>query len=148
MMDEQRDSKIKNFHVDDSTSILRFIQNNPRIEELKQAYAVVYNYGNRTGARLLWTAIMYATDETSGGAYEVYIAEDKDGGILYIGSGKRGRHRHCTSGSSHVVELNRMCLSGDEINVSIVFVCKTKQESINIESNLIKTLKPALNKKR
>ena len=43
-----------------------------------------------------------------GDIYEVYACK-YNGEYVYIGSGKHGRHRHCTSGRSHVYELN-FCL--------------------------------------
>ena len=50
--------------------------------------------------------------------YEVYICK-VDGEIVYIGSGKHGRHKHCTSGCSHVYELNKMhFLANDTIVVT------------------------------
>ena len=43
--------------------------------------------------------------------YEVYACK-YNGEYVYIGSGKHGRHRHCTSGCSHVYELNKMHFDG------------------------------------
>lgn len=49
--------------------------------------------------------------------FEVYKAVDKDGNLLYIGSGRRTRHKRCNSGISHSYELNRMHFNGEFIGV-------------------------------
>jgi len=38
---------------------------------------------------------------------EVYLCYLEDE-IVYVGSGKLNRHKHCNSGISHVYELNRL----------------------------------------
>ena len=39
--------------------------------------------------------------------YEVYVCR-YDGEIVYIGQGLKGRHKHCSSGISHVYGLTRL----------------------------------------
>ena len=77
--------------------------------------------------------------------YEVYICR-VDGEIVYIGSGKHGRHKHCDSGCSHVYELNRIhFLANDTIAVTVLYGNLPQQESLGIEKNLIETHKPKFN---
>ena len=45
--------------------------------------------------------------------YEVYVCR-VDGEIVYIGSGRHGRHKHCDSGCSHVYELNKIHFLADD----------------------------------
>lgn len=78
--------------------------------------------------------------------YEVYIAFD-DKNDLYVGSGISGRHKHCTSGRSHVVELNRDVLAGNKIEVMIIADGLTKELSLEIEKLTILIYKPLYNKK-
>lgn len=77
--------------------------------------------------------------------YEVYICK-KDGHIIYIGEGLAGRHEHCTSGVSHVYELNRLHFIGDVVDVSVVLSGLDKETALQKESSLIKELRPTLNK--
>ena len=78
--------------------------------------------------------------------FEVYRAVDKDGNLLYIGSGRRTRHKHCNSGISHSYELNKMHFNGEFIGVEIIKDNLTKSESVEFEKTLILGLKPAFNK--
>ena len=144
-----KENNIGTFIPKDSFNILNLINKNPSIEELKQAYAAAHNSGNRSGAALIWRAIQYAKgNEYLGEAFEVYVAKDILGNILYVGSGKNGRHLHCTSGKSHVLELNKMYFMGEEIVVEVVNTCKTKSESLRKEQTLIQELNPKFNKRR
>jgi hypothetical protein len=78
--------------------------------------------------------------------YEVYLAfNDKDN--LYVGSGLAGRHKHCTSGCSHVVELNKEILAGNKVETVIVADGLTKRNSLEIEKLNILLFKPLYNKK-
>lgn len=79
--------------------------------------------------------------------YVVYFASIGDE-VLYIGCGKRGREKHCTSGASHCPELNRIVLSGGKLDVSIVQTFKNKQDALAIESMYIQELQPKFNKKK
>lgn len=78
--------------------------------------------------------------------YEVYIVKDKDGNPLYIGQGLCGRHNHCTSGVSHVYELNRLHHTKGQIYITILHKNLTEDDSKNIETHLIKTMFPIFNK--
>ena len=42
---------------------------------------------------------------------EVYLCYLEDE-IVYIGSGKLNRHKHCNSGTSHVYALNKLRFEG------------------------------------
>lgn len=78
--------------------------------------------------------------------YEVYICK-YDGEIVYIGEGALNRHRHCTSGASHVYELNEIFFTKDKslFDVSVRFV-DSKEKASRIEKELIETHRPKYNK--
>jgi len=78
--------------------------------------------------------------------HEVYVVYDSLKTIIYVGSGKENRHKHCKSGCSHVYELNRMHFSGEEVNVERLRTGASKEESLNIEKFLIALHAPKLNK--
>lgn len=77
------------------------------------------------------------------GSYEVYIGRI-DGVIKYIGSGRKGRHKHLTSGVSNVYEANKAHFSGGKIVVSVSYF-NTKEESLNREIELIRMHQPEWN---
>ena len=77
--------------------------------------------------------------------YEVYVCK-LDNEVLYVGQGVCGRHEHCTSGVSHVYELNRLHFIGDVVDVSVVLSGLDKETALQKESSLIKELRPTLNK--
>ena len=52
--------------------------------------------------------------------YEVYMCKFQDD-VLYIGSGKIGRHTHCDSGISNVYGLNRLHFGGVELDVKVLY---------------------------
>lgn len=79
--------------------------------------------------------------------YEVYVAKDLSGKPLYVGNGKQGRHKHCNSGVSHCYELNEHHHLGKQMEVTVLIDRLSKEESIELEYNIIKTLEPAFNKK-
>lgn len=81
------------------------------------------------------------------GNCEVYIVKNRKGEVLYVGEGKEGRHKHCTSGVSHVYELNKLHFSGAFLSVEVLKRRLTKEESRKQEGVLIESLKPKLNKK-
>lgn len=68
--------------------------------------------------------------------------------VLYIGSGKIGRQKHCVSGRSTCMELNRHFFNGDKIDVVIFGYFSCKQESLHSEAELIKDFKPKYNKQK
>lgn len=77
--------------------------------------------------------------------HEVYLAilgEDK----LYIGSGRIGRHKHCTSGISHCYELNRLHFEGANVCVKILASNLSKEDSYELEKKLVLEYKPLYNK--
>ena len=78
--------------------------------------------------------------------FEVYAAFDEDSELLYIGSGKKNRHKHCNSGRSHCIELNKMVFTDEKIIVKVVAKFLTKEESENYEIELIRRHKPKYNK--
>ena len=75
--------------------------------------------------------------------YEVYVCTlDKD--VLYIGSGRLNRHKHCNSGTSHVYELNKLHFEGKIFDVKLKFF-STKEESLEEEKRLISQHLPRFN---
>lgn len=78
--------------------------------------------------------------------HEVYVVKDLENNYLYIGSGQLGRHKHCSSGTSHVYALNEMHFLKQEYRVEVIKVGLTKQESLAIERDMIERLSPRFNK--
>ena len=79
---------------------------------------------------------------------EVYIAYGKDNEVLYVGQGNTGRYKHCLSGTSHNRNLNRYYFKNGEdgsIRVEVLHTNLTQDESIEIEMELINSLKPLFN---
>ena len=68
--------------------------------------------------------------------YEVYMCKFQDA-VLYIGSGKIGRHKHCDSGTSNIYGLNRLHFGYVELGVSVVGTFKSQQESLEEGKRLI-----------
>lgn len=77
--------------------------------------------------------------------FEVYVCKDENGTILYIGSGARGRHKHCNSGSSHVYELNKMHFEGKKLSVLVLSLHETREDALQKEKELILQYKPIFN---
>ena len=75
--------------------------------------------------------------------FEVYICSlNKE--ILYIGSGKVNRHKHCNSGTSHVYELNKLHFNGNVFDIELKFF-NTKEDSLEEEKTLISRNIPKFN---
>lgn len=80
--------------------------------------------------------------------YYVYQARGLNGVLLYIGQGCGHRYRHCNSGISSCLELNRYFFEhgADAIKVNILSYFLTKEEALLYEKSCIKKLKPLFNK--
>lgn len=76
----------------------------------------------------------------------IYIVRS-EGKIVYIGSGKFGRHLHCKSGCSHVYGLNKLHFSGADMDVEITAYYDSKKDSLEAERLLIVRHKPMFNKR-
>ena len=74
------------------------------------------------------------------------MAFDENGCVVYVGSGQKDRHKHCTSGISHCYGLNKLHFSGKKIEVELVKTNTSKEESILLERELIEKHKPIFNK--
>jgi hypothetical protein len=77
------------------------------------------------------------------GLYEVYICRYKDE-VIYIGSGKIGRHKHTISGTSANYGLNKMHFENSVLDIEIK-VFKDKKASLDYEKDQIYILRPKLN---
>lgn len=66
--------------------------------------------------------------------YECYV----DGELKYIGNGVGQRYKHCTSGASHVVELNKDLFAGKSLEVKKTHKNLTKAQAEDIEEELIR----------
>ena len=79
--------------------------------------------------------------------YEVYICK-YDGDIVYIGQGLKGRHKHCSSGTSHVYELNEIvfCRNKELLSVEIIFESCDQGKVKHLEKQLILKHRPIYNK--
>lgn len=80
--------------------------------------------------------------------YYVYQARGLNGVLLYIGQGCGHRYRHCNSGISSCLELNRYFFEhgADAIKVNILSYFLTKEEALLYEKSCIKKLKPKFNR--
>lgn len=78
--------------------------------------------------------------------FEVYIATVKNK-IVYIGSGQAGkRHKHITSGTSHVYMLNQIHFKAPEsIKVLVLHSNLSKERSLELEMTLIEEYQPVFN---
>lgn len=77
--------------------------------------------------------------------YEVYMCYYKED-IVYVGSGKMGRHKHCVSGMSHCYGLNKLHFTEPEkVRVDVVALFQDKKESLDYEKHLIISHKPVFN---
>lgn len=73
--------------------------------------------------------------------YKATLGEE----VLYIGSGAKGREKHCASGVSHVYKLNELHFSGANIVTVIVKESLSKDASLSLEKDLIVKHKPLYN---
>ena len=79
---------------------------------------------------------------------EVYVAYGGNNEILYVGQGNIGRHKHCLSGISHNRDLNRYYFTNGEdgsLRVEVLHTSLTQDKAIEIEMELINSLKPLFN---
>lgn len=77
--------------------------------------------------------------------YEVYAGYYKDE-LVYIGSGKKGRHLHLNSGVSHLYEANKLHFQNESIDVKLIYTTDNKKDSLYYEKLQIENLKPLWNK--
>lgn len=80
--------------------------------------------------------------------YYVYHAYGISNELLYVGKGSGGRLRHCNSGTSHCLELNRYFFEkgSNAIKVEIIKRFETDEEALNYERFCIISLQPLFNK--
>ena len=77
--------------------------------------------------------------------YEVYVCTRKDTNeVVYVGQGKRGRHKHCRSGTSHCYGLNKLHFEGVEISIRILLK-QTQEDALELENTLIDKYQPTFN---
>lgn len=79
--------------------------------------------------------------------FELYYCYYKEE-LVYIGQGKTGRHKHCLSGKSHCVELNKIVLSEglENIRIDVVYRANDKFKTREREKEDIVRLQPKFNK--
>ena len=76
--------------------------------------------------------------------YTTRITETQE--LVYIGSGLEGREQHVTSGISHSYFLNSLHFNEIDVTVEVIHRNLTKQESLDIELDLIRKNKPIFNR--
>ena len=76
--------------------------------------------------------------------FEVYVGRIGNT-VVYVGQGKLGRHKHLTSGISHVYEANRAHFLGDRVDVTVTLV-ESKVTAVEKEAVLILEMLPIWNK--
>lgn len=78
--------------------------------------------------------------------YEVYICK-YDGKVVYVGEGAYNRHKHCTSGCSHVYGLNELYFKEELSLFDVkVFHVETKEQAVQLEKKYIEEYRPKFNK--
>ena len=77
--------------------------------------------------------------------YYVYVCR-VDGEVAYVGYGRGGRFKHCTSGTSHNIELNKAVILGKVVTVDKHTEGLPESEARKLEKQLILQMKPAFNK--
>lgn len=75
--------------------------------------------------------------------YEVYIGRYQ-GAVMYVGEGKKGRHKHLNSGTSALYQANKSHFEGKVLDIEIRPM-QTKEEAERLEKELIASLSPAWN---
>lgn len=76
--------------------------------------------------------------------YEVYVGRwGKE--VVYVGSGRAGRHKHLNSGVSHIYEANKIHFEGGVFDVELVGEGLSKREALDLETQLIKKYDPRWN---
>lgn len=81
--------------------------------------------------------------------FYVYEAYGKDEELLYIGKGSGDRYKHCCSGRSSNVELNRYFFENGEgscITVKISHWFDEESKAVEVENDLIHKKQPLFNK--
>lgn len=76
--------------------------------------------------------------------YEVYVAEDLEGNVLYVGEGRFGRHRHLHSGRSSCISANEWTSMQKPFNI-FVHQMESKKIARFYERQLIEELEPVWN---
>lgn len=79
--------------------------------------------------------------------FEVYKATYKDI-VVYVGCGAAGRHEHCLSGTSSIIDLNRIVLNPfyeKNMYVEVISEFNTKKEAHEAELQYIAQLQPIIN---
>ena len=79
--------------------------------------------------------------------FELYYCYYKDE-LVYIGQGKAGRHKHCLSGKSHCIELNKIVLLEglENIRIDVVYRANDRFKTRELEKEDIVRLQPKFNK--
>ena len=79
--------------------------------------------------------------------FELYYCYYKDE-LVYIGQGKKGRHKHCLSGMSHCRELNQIVLTEglDNLRIDVVYRANDRFKTLQQEKEDIVRLQPKFNK--
>lgn len=75
--------------------------------------------------------------------FEVYICKIGSE-IVYVGSGKLNRHKHCNSGTSHVYEMNKLHFNGVLFTVEVTHFA-TREVALEQEIKLIRSYSPKYN---
>lgn len=89
--------------------------------------------------------IINNTDFESALDYYVYVVLDENDNVIYVGKGSGDRYKHVISGRSHKKELNSLFIKGEVLKVLLFGDYDSEDESLYVEKQLIKKLKPAYN---
>ena len=79
--------------------------------------------------------------------YEVYFVKVRSS-VVYIGMGKRGRHKHTESGTSHVYGVNCLHFTNPtEVTTHVLQNNLTQERALELEIELIQHYRPIYNKR-
>ena len=79
--------------------------------------------------------------------HEVYFVKVRNS-VVYVGMGKRGRHKHTESGISHVYALNKLHFENPlEVSTHVLENNLTKERALELELELIQHYRPVYNKR-
>lgn len=135
------------FMRDIESFIQRFIDELGSFEfhHMHKIVSLMYKTGLRSLPVDLSRGLVFTLEDNSY-EYEVYVAEDIQQNVLYVGEGKRGRHEHLHSGRSSCVHANEWVAHNKPFNI-IVHGVADKKLAQRFEAQLIKELDPTWNTK-
>ena len=121
--------------VDSTNATIRWLD-----DGVEESNVTLYNIKMRMVAK---TKAVGRADHRPVGNY-VYVVTSL-GEVVYVGMGKGDRYKHCTSGKSTSVELNRLRFQDAPLIVEVYKDNLSREDAIQLEAAIIRQLKPRCN---